>query len=199
MFSIITMASSTTKPVATTSAISDRLLRLKPKRYMAASVPTSESGTDRLGITVAGRLRRKTKITATTSPTASASSICTSRTEARIVTVRSVSGSTSAAGGRGRLDVDGGRQRRLQLGQDRLDPVHDVDDVGPGLALDVQDDRRRAVLPRPDPLVLGTLDHLRHVAQQHRRPVAVGDDRVGVGLRTLDLVVGVDRVGARRP
>ena len=49
MFSIITMASSTTKPVAIVSAISDRLSRLKPSWYIAASVPTSDSGTDRLG------------------------------------------------------------------------------------------------------------------------------------------------------
>ncbi len=53
MFSIITMASSTTKPVAMVSAISDRLSSEKPHRYMTASVPTSDSGTDRLGMMVA--------------------------------------------------------------------------------------------------------------------------------------------------
>ena len=61
------MASSTTKPVAMVSAISDRLLRLKPSRYIAPNVPTSDSGTDRLGMMVAGTLRRNTKITSTTS------------------------------------------------------------------------------------------------------------------------------------
>src|SRR6201986_2979130 len=89
MFSITTMASSTTKPVAIVSAISDRLLRLKPNRYIAPSVPTSDSGTDRLGIRVARPLRRNTKITSTTRMTASDNSYSTSRTEARIVTVRS--------------------------------------------------------------------------------------------------------------
>ena len=44
MFSIMTIASSTTKPVETVSAMSDRLSRLKPSRYMTTSVPTSESG-----------------------------------------------------------------------------------------------------------------------------------------------------------
>src|SRR5476649_188899 len=72
MFSIMTMASSTTKPAAMVSAISDRLLRLKPHRYITAKVPISDSGTDRLGMIVAGTLRRNRKITSTTSATATA-------------------------------------------------------------------------------------------------------------------------------
>ncbi len=99
MFSITTMASSTTKPVATVSAIKDRLFRLKPNRYMAPRVPTSESGTDRLGIRVARALRRNTKITITTRMMASVSSNSTSCTEARMVTVRSVRTVTSIAAG----------------------------------------------------------------------------------------------------
>jgi hypothetical protein len=100
MFSIITIASSTTKPVAMVSAISDRLSRLKPSRYMIASVPTNDSGTDRLGMTVAGMLRRNRKITSTTSAMDRPSSNSTSETEARIVVVRSVSGVTVTAPGR---------------------------------------------------------------------------------------------------
>ena len=63
MFSIITIASSTTKPLAMVSDIRERLSREKPNRYIPASVPTSDRGTERLGMMVAGRLRRKTKIT----------------------------------------------------------------------------------------------------------------------------------------
>ncbi len=99
MFSIMTMASSTTKPVEMVSAISDRLSRLKPSRYITARVPTSDSGTDRLGMMVAGRLRRNRKITATTSATDRPSSNSTSDTEALIVVVRSVSTATSMAAG----------------------------------------------------------------------------------------------------
>src|SRR5271154_5338206 len=73
------------------SAISDRLSRLNPHKYMTASVPTNDSGTDRLGISVADGLRRKIKITATTRTIASTSSNSTSATDARIVVVRSVS------------------------------------------------------------------------------------------------------------
>ena len=45
MFSIMTMASSTTKPTETASAISVRLLMEKPAAHMAAQVPASDSGT----------------------------------------------------------------------------------------------------------------------------------------------------------
>ncbi len=72
------------------SAISERLSRLKPRRYITTSVPTSESGTERLGMIVAGKLRRKTKMTSTTSTTASPSSNSTTDTDARIVFVRSL-------------------------------------------------------------------------------------------------------------
>ena len=99
MFSIMTMASSTTKPVAMVSAISDRLSRLKPSRYIAPNVPTIDSGTDRLGMMVPGSVRRKMKITNTTSTTASASSNSTSATEARMVTVRSPRTAMSSACG----------------------------------------------------------------------------------------------------
>src|SRR5580692_11446314 len=91
----MTMASSTTKPVEMVSAISDKLSRLKPSRYITAKVPISDSGTDRLGMMVAGTLRRNRNITSTTSATASDNSNCTSFTEARIVLVRSVSTVTS--------------------------------------------------------------------------------------------------------
>ena len=98
-FSIMTMASSTTNPVEMVSAISDRLSRLNPSKYMIASVPTKDSGTDRLGMIVAGRLRRNRKITSTTSTMARPSSNSTSVTEARIVVVRSVSTATFTAAG----------------------------------------------------------------------------------------------------
>jgi hypothetical protein len=47
-------------------------------------------GTATLGMIVADRLRRNRNITSTTRTTVSISSCCTSRTEARMVTVRSV-------------------------------------------------------------------------------------------------------------
>ncbi len=183
MFSITTIASSTTKPVAIVSAISERLSRLKSNSYMIASAPTSDSGTDRLGMIVAGMLRRNRKITSTTSPTASDSSNSTSSTEARIVVVRSVSGVIS-------IDA---RQRGRQLRQQLLDAVDDLDDVGAGLALDVDDERRRRVHPGGELVVLGADLDRRDVAQPDRRAVAIGDDGVEIIVGVADLVVGVDR------
>src|SRR5271169_1609362 len=90
MFSIMTMASSTTNPVEIVSAISDKLSKLYPSKYITPNVPTSDNGTATLGMAVAARLRRNKKMTSTTSATVSINSNCTSETEARMVVVRSV-------------------------------------------------------------------------------------------------------------
>ena len=100
MFSIITIASSTTKPVEIVSAIKVRLLRLKPSRYITPNVPMSDSGTATLGIIVARKFRRNKKIAMTTSAIVSMSENSTSRTEPRIVIVRSVITETSMPAGK---------------------------------------------------------------------------------------------------
>src|ERR1700745_1448821 len=91
MFSIITMASSTTNPVAMVNAISDRLSKLYPRKYMAAKVPTRDKGTATLGMMVAVRLRKNRKKTSTTRPMVSINSTSTSATDALMAVVRSVS------------------------------------------------------------------------------------------------------------
>ncbi len=91
MFSIITIASSTTKPVAIVKRHQRQVVELKPSRYITASVPTSDSGTDEArdqGRRDVGAETGRSR--GTTSATESASSNCTSRTDARIVVVRSV-------------------------------------------------------------------------------------------------------------
>src|SRR3972149_3486555 len=55
---------------------------------MTANVPTIDSGSARLGMSVADRLRRKRKMTRTTSPTARIRVSCTSRTESRTAAER---------------------------------------------------------------------------------------------------------------
>ena len=74
MFSIMTTASSTTKPVEIVNAMSDRLLRLNPSPYITANVPMIDTGTVMPGMKVAAALRRKRKMTSTTRTTASMSS-----------------------------------------------------------------------------------------------------------------------------
>ena len=89
MFSSITMASSTTKPTESVSAISERLSRLYLSWCIAANVPTTESGSARLGMMVAGRFRRNRKMTRITSTSVSSSVNCTSLTELRMDSERS--------------------------------------------------------------------------------------------------------------
>src|ERR1700734_3681800 len=89
MFSITTMASSTTKPVAIVSAINERLSMLYLHRYITEKVAIKETGTATLGIRVARTLRRKRKTTRITRPMDMASVRSTSLTEARMVVVRS--------------------------------------------------------------------------------------------------------------
>src|SRR5487761_641294 len=180
MFSIITIASSTTKPDAMVSAINDKLSRLNPRRYMAPKVPTSDSGTERLGMMVARVERRKTKITSTTRITASVSSNSTSATEARMVTVRSVSTATST-----------------DCGSDAWSCGSNA--VGAGLAPDVEDHRRRDVHPGAELVIFGAGDDAGDIAQMHRCAVFVGDNQAEIGVRVPDLVVGIDGVRARRP
>jgi len=61
MFSIMTMASSTTKPVPMVSAISDRLSRLKPAKYMMPKLVISDSGSATPAMKVARSERRKSR------------------------------------------------------------------------------------------------------------------------------------------
>ena len=103
MFSSMTIASSTTKATESVSAIKDRLSSVYPSRDMAAKVPMSDMGNARLGIMVAEILRRKRKITNTTSTTVKSSVNFTSFTDSRIDCDRS---------SRIHILTDGGRSSR---------------------------------------------------------------------------------------
>jgi len=103
--------------------MSVRLLRLYPSRYIMAKVPISESGTATLGMSVARNVRRKRKITSTTS--------ATGEHEFELDVPHRRADGRRAIGQDG--DVDGIGQRLLQLRQARDDAVHDLDDVRAGL------------------------------------------------------------------
>ena len=70
MFSSITIASSTTRPMASTMASRVSVLTVKPNAYMSANAPMRETGMVTSGISVARRLRRNSKITPMTRTTA---------------------------------------------------------------------------------------------------------------------------------
>ena len=135
---------------------------------------------------VAQTLRRKMKITITTSTMVSSSVNCTSLTEARMVCVRSLMISILMAGG----------IAAMQPRQLRLDLVDGLDDVGAGLLEDHQEDAALAVGPGRLLHVLGPGDRLADVADAQRAAVAIGDDDVVPGVRVQQLVVGIDRVSA---
>ena len=98
-----------------------------------------------------------------------------------------------------RRHSDGGRQGCLQLRQEALDRVDDLDDVGAGLTLNVQDHRIGGVHPGVQLGVLRRLFDRRDVGEPHRRTVLIGDDGIVVGVGTLELIIGIDRVGLLRP
>ena len=74
MFSIMTMASSTTKPTEIASAISDRLSIEKPASHIPAQVPASASGTE-TPAAIVGVIRRRNTNTTTMTRNAVASSV----------------------------------------------------------------------------------------------------------------------------
>ncbi|MCY1535964.1 hypothetical protein D9M68_713960 [compost metagenome] len=95
------MASSTTNPAATISAMSDRLFREKPHRYMTAKVAIRQTGIATLGMAAARALPRKAHTTRITSAVASPSVTWASRRVASMpgerssATVRSTSAGMS--------------------------------------------------------------------------------------------------------
>ena len=93
------------------------------------------------------------------------------------------------------LDLHGGRHTGLQLRQQLLDAVNNGDDVGAGLALDIDDDRRLA--PHPGGLlrVFGGIDDGGDIGGADRGPIAIGNDDWPVIAALQQLIVGADGVG----
>ena len=82
VFSITTIASSTTMPIASTRANSVSTLIVKPSSSSPRNVPTTLTGTASIGISVARQLWRKTNTTRVTSSMASTSVVTTSLMDA---------------------------------------------------------------------------------------------------------------------
>ena len=99
------MASSTTKPSASVSASRLTLSSEKPNIAMPAKVPMIDSGRATAGMKVARQVRRNARITRITSTAVSISVICTSCTESRIDSERSLK----------HAELDGRRQQPLEL------------------------------------------------------------------------------------
>ena len=109
-FSMTTMASSTTSPVASVMPNSVSELMEKPKILMKAKVPISETGMVTAGMMVARQSSRKRKITMMTMITASSSVVTTSRTESPTTVVVSKAMTYLMPGGN---DFESSTQRGL--------------------------------------------------------------------------------------
>ena len=81
------------------SAMSERLSRVKPSKYITPKVPMRETGTAMPGMNMVRTSRRKMKTTMMTRQTAMMSVVSTSVMEARIVVVRSMMTSSLIADG----------------------------------------------------------------------------------------------------
>ena len=99
MFSSTTMASSTTRPAARISAISDSTLSEKPPRYITAKVPISDTGTASAGISALRQLPRKASTSRITRPTAISRVRSASCRVARITGERSMATFSSTLAG----------------------------------------------------------------------------------------------------
>ena len=115
MFSIITMASSTTKPVPMVSAISERLSSEKPANHITPKVAISDSGSATPAMMVARMVRRNSSTTRITSATLSISVNCTSRIEARMVLVASCTTVNVAPAGNARCSRGSSRWMRCTV------------------------------------------------------------------------------------
>src|SRR5574344_189113 len=84
MFSVTTIASSTTSPTASTTASIDNTLMEKPARYITKKMPMSEIGITNAGIRVTLQFRRNAKMMKTTNRKATTTVDLTSLIEALI-------------------------------------------------------------------------------------------------------------------
>ena len=163
MFSSTTMASSTTRPVATISAISDRLFSEKPQRYITAKLPTSATGTAATGIIAARQLRQEQQHDEDDQADGDeqrALRLVQRRADGRRAVARDVE---RHAGGQ-----EGAQRRQL-----RRDAVDGRDDVGLRLAADHQQHRRLVVE------VAGVVAVLDAVVRPWRRRTAAPARRCG--------------------
>ena len=91
-------------------------------------------------------------------------------------------------------DIDRRRDRGAELRHHRLDQVDGRDDVGAGLPVEDDQDRRLAVGESGVAQVLDPVGDLADVGQMDRGAVAVGDDQGFVIIRLVGLIVGVDLI-----
>ena len=148
----------------------------------------SDSGSATPAINVARSERRKSSTTSVTSTTLRMSVNCTSWTEARIVTVRSLTTVSLTPAGIARWTF--GISARIC----RTTSIT----LAPGWRWISMMTAGVPLIPAAGAVVFQSVDDLRDVANRDRRAVAIGDDDRLVRVRRRNLIVGGDGVGLLR-
>ena len=144
-----------------------QIVQAEPHQIHDAERPDQGQRHRGAGMMVADSVRRNRKITMITNATASISSNCTSRTDARMDVVRSVNTVTWTEGGKA----------PCSCGKQFFDPIHHLDDIRTRLALNIDDHRRHLIHPRRLLDVFHVIDHIGHFGEMNRRSVAIGNDQ----------------------
>ena len=162
MFSITTIASSTTKPVEIVERHQRQIVEAVAQQVHHAECSDQRKRHRRRWESASPHtLRRKTNTTRITSTIEIISVSSTSWTDARIVVVRSITTVNLIAGG----------DRSLQLRQHRVNAVHRLDDVGAGLAEDDHQDAGLAVRQPALRMSSTESDHVGHIATADGAPL----------------------------
>ena len=157
MFSIITIASSTTKPVPMVSAISERLSSEKPANHITRNVAMSDSGSATPAMIGRPDGAQEDEHHQHHQPDR--------QHERELHVADRGADRVGAVLHHGELGADGkDAAQPRQLGLDVLDRLHHV---GAGLAADIDDHGRLAVVPAGDLGVLQPVDDFGDVAQHH--------------------------------
>ena len=192
VFSITTMASSTTMPIASTSANSVSTLMVNPSSSRPRNVPTTLTGTASIGMSVARQLWRKMNTTSVTSSIASTS----------VVTTSLIDAVTNGVVSNGILYCDARREVARELVHALHHRLLGGERVGARPEVEQQRRHRLAVETAGEIVVARAEHHLADVAHPDDRAVGLGADHdVGELLRRLEPAERRDRqgeLGARR-
>ncbi len=175
MFSMTTIASSTTVPVASTRPNSVSVLIEKPSSFMNANVPMSETGIVIAGISVLRQFCRNTNSTSTTSTMASPSVLSTSMIDSRTTPTLSNAICASRPGGKcGRSSSSAA-----------CTPLERVERVGARQERDAHAGRLHAGESQPRRVVLGAELGAADILDAHERAVRAGLDDDVLELRDV--------------
>ena len=152
-------------------------------RYITPNVPTSDNGTAMLGMTVAATFLEKEED--------DHDNQTNGEHQLKLHILNRGPDGVCPVGENG--DCDGAGQRCPKLRQDGPDAVNHGDDIGPGLPLNVHNDRGRSVHPRGLLDIFRALDDGGDIGEPNRSSVFISNNQRAVIDARADLIVGSNR------